>query len=452
MSENAPYYQTNFPPSEFTQRRAKVFEILEQQDAGDNASAVLQGAAATGSFDLFRQTNEFHYLCGVEVPHAYLRLDARSRKTTLYLPRRDPKHEHSEGAQLHSEDPQTVGRLTGIEDVRPPEALQADLQDAKTIYAARAPAEGRQMCRDVLTHAQRQKAADAWRAGPSPEEAFRERLKAVCPDAEFRDLTPILDRLRIVKSSLELDQMRLAGKLSAASVTDAMRSTKAGLMEYQLSAAAEYFVQANGAQGAGYRPIIACGENIWNAHYFRNNAPLRDGELVLMDYAPDCGNYTSDVGRMWPVSGTYSPTQRALYGFIVEYHKTLLRLIRPGPTAKQVMDEAAEVMRPVVEKTAWSKPWYVKAARETLKFQGHLSHGVGMAVHEAGDYRDQPLAPGVTFALDPQLWAPEEKIYVRVEDTVVVTEDGARVLTQDAPLELDDVERTMREPGMLESF
>jgi Xaa-Pro aminopeptidase len=226
-----------------------------------------------------------------------------------------------------------------------------------------------------------------------------------------------------------------------------MRVTRPGVLEYQLGALANYIYMLNGARGEGYRPIIASGENIWHIHYSLNNCPLKDGELVLMDVAPECSYYTSDIGRMWPVSGTYAPWQRELYGYVVKYHKVVLSRIRPGVTPDQVMDEAAEEMKEVWENWKFSKDVYREGARRTLEFRGHLSHPVGMAVHDDGGYNHRPLVAGTAFAVDPQMWIPEEKLYIRVEDTVVVTEDGIENLTTDAPLELDDVEALMRDEG-----
>jgi Xaa-Pro aminopeptidase len=173
--------------------------------------------------------------------------------------------------------------------------------------------------------------------------------------------------------------------------------------------------------------------------------------MVLMDFAPDVSYYTSDIGRMWPVSGTYSPLQRLLYGFMVEYHKELLARIRPGAEPAQILKESAEAMRPRIEATAFPEPYYREAAFRTLEFPGHLSHTVGMAVHDVGSYASAPLVAGTVFAVDPQMWVPEVETYVRVEDTVLVTDDGIEVLTSAAPLELDDVEATMCEGGLLQS-
>jgi Xaa-Pro aminopeptidase len=112
--------------------------------------------------------------------------------------------------------------------------------------------------------------------------------------------------------------------------------------------------------------------------------------------------------------------------------------------ADQVLAEAAAEMAKVVARTTFSKPAYESAARRTLEFKGHLSHPVGMAVHDVGNYQAQPLQPGVVFAVDPQMWVPEEKLYIRVEDTIAVTDSGIENFTRAAPLELDDVEAAMR--------
>jgi Xaa-Pro aminopeptidase len=272
------------------------------------------------------------------------------------------------------------------------------------------------------------------------------------PEADIRDLSPILDGMRLIKSPAEIALMRRAGELTAIAALEAMRSTRHGVMEYQLGAVAEYQFLVNGARGGGYRPIIPGGSRIWSAHYFRNNRQLRDGEMVLMDYAPDLGGYTSDIGRAWPVNGRHTIEQRELYGFIVKYHKVLLRTIRPGVTASQILAEAADQMRPVVETTSWSKPAYERAARRALDFTGHLSHPVGMAVHDVGSYWGLPLQPGLVFAVDPQMWVPEEQLYIRVEDTVAVTGSGVENLTALAPMELHDVERVVSDGGMLTQY
>ena len=432
-------FQADFPPEEFAARRERMFEAI-----GADAHALLQGAPPPRGFDVFRQSNQFYYACGIEVPQACLLLDGAERTATLYLPHR-PEGRSAEGASLAAEDSELIVEATGVDAVWPLESLAQHLHGASVLYTPHSPAEGRCGSRDELSRANRLVAADPWDGLPSREEHLIGLLRERCPGLEIRDLSPTLDALRAVKSPREVAVLRRAGRLSALAVAEAMRATRPGMVEYQLGAIASYVYLAHGARGEGYRAIIASGRNIWHAHYFRNNAAMQDGDLVLMDVAPDCGNYTSDIGRMWPINGTYAPWQRELYGYMVAYHKVLLGLVRPGATAEQITAEAAARMAKVVEATAWSKDAYAAAARRTLEFKGHLSHPVGMAVHDVGGYRSAPLRPGVVLTIDPQLWVPEDRLYVRVEDTVVVTADGIENLTAAAPLELDDVEAAMRE-------
>lgn len=431
-TSSALLFQTDFPPSEFATRRKRVFNQME-----DNTIAVLQGASPIGELELFRQSNEFYYLCGIEVPYAYLLLDASSHETILYLPERNLEQERGEGPILNADDTELAGKLTGVDEVRKTEEFAADIAGAKTVYAPKGGAEHHNPLDLFNTH-------------PKREAYFIQRLKDFCPQATIQDLSPIIFSLRALKSPNEIKLMRRAGQLTGLAVEEAMRCTKPGIMEFQLRSVADFTFLANGARGGGYPAIIAGGANAWHGHYFRNNCELQDGDLVLMDYAPDYGYYTSDIGRMWPINGKYTAWQRELYGFIVEYHKVLLKLIRPNVLASQIMDEAAMEMEDLINRTNFSKDYYEKAARQALEFRGHLSHTVGMDVHDRGDYRSQPLVTGTVFSVDPMMWIPEEKLYIRVEDTVVVTENGIDNLTQLAPLELDDVETVMKEKGILE--
>ena len=232
-----------------------------------------------------------------------------------------------------------------------------------------------------------------------------------------------------------------------------MRATRPGVTESDLGAVAEYVYRINGSRGAGYRPIIATGENIWFLHYYRNTSVLQDGDWVLMDVAPDVANYTSDIGRFWPVSGRYDDRQRRLYGFMVELHKAYLRHLGPGVMAADVDRAVVADMGPYVNQMHFATAAEERGVRAALAKPTGLTHTVGMAVHDNGSYKDGPFRPGLVFALDPQMWIPEERTYVRVEDTVVITEGGVENLTPQCPLELDAVEALMRTgPGILQQF
>jgi Xaa-Pro aminopeptidase len=251
--------------------------------------------------------------------------------------------------------------------------------------------------------------------------------------------------MRAVKSASELAVMREAGRLSALAVTEAMRFTRPGMLERRLSALASHIYLSHGALGEGYGQIVASGRNMQFGHYSRNNAVMRNGDIVLMDSAPDYQCYTSDIGRTWPVNGTYAPWQRELYGYIVKYQRTLLGLLRPGLRAEDILKAAAKKMARVIAKTRFSKKIYEQSARRTLEFKGHLSHPVGLSVHDVGGYRNKPLEPGVVLSVDAMLWVREEELYIRCEDTVAITADGIENFTAAAPLDPDAIEAVMRE-------
>ncbi|MFQ5807995.1 MAG: aminopeptidase P N-terminal domain-containing protein, partial [Armatimonadota bacterium] len=268
-----PLFQTHFPPAELADRRRKVLDAI-----GGDALALLQGLGPPRASEQFRQSNEFYYLCGVEVPQAYLLIDGRDGVTRLYLPPRDEGQIRSEGAILSADDADLTQELTGIDAVHGLEELRGHLQDAEVVYVPHKPAEGRMVSRDILVGRKRRIAADPWDTEASSEARFIGLLMDQFPRLAIRDLSPILDELRLIKSPQEVELSRRAGRLSALGVAEAMRCTKPGVWEYQLAAVMIYIYLSNGARGEGYRPIIAGGPNAWHGHYGRNNCVLRDGD------------------------------------------------------------------------------------------------------------------------------------------------------------------------------
>ena len=440
-------YQQILAPETFAARRRRVAERI-----GTRAVAVIQGARQPGTHDQFRQSNELFYLCGVEVPHAYLVVDGGDSTSALFLPHQDRHSVEAEGEHLSADNAERARELTGVDRVAALAALPAALRGAAAIFTPLSPAEGARSSWDTLRRAQEEAEADPFDGGPAREAAFARLLRERCPAARVADLSPVLDEMRLVKDEQEVAVLREAGAICADALTACIRATAPGVMEYQLAAVLEYHYRVSGSRGASYHPIIAGGTNAWYGHYNANDAPLGDGDLILVDCAPDLHYYTSDITRMWPVNGAYSDTQRALYGFMIAYHKALLAGIRPGRTDDQIHREAAQTMASYLDRTPFANPIHERAARSALEFPHHLSHPVGMAVHDVSHYRGKPLRPGIVFSVDPQMRIPEERLYLRVEDTVVVTEDGCENLTAAAPLEMDEVEATMREPGMIQQF
>lgn len=447
------HYQVDFPPEEFKARWKGVFEQI-----GDEAVAVVQGFPLSNGFIMPRQTNTFYYLSGIETPHAYILLDGRDKKVTLYMPPRNERLERSEGRILNADDEILIKKLVGVDAVFSTDDMRENfppgLDRGTVIYTMFTPAEGQGQSRYELEVANASIAADPWDGRVSREGRLVQLLRTRNRRNEVKDLTPIIDNLRSVKSPNEIALIRRASQLAGLGLIEAIKSTEPGVWEYQLDGIARYVFLINGARLEAYRSITASGTaNISNGHYYRNDSQLKSGDMVLMDYAPDFRYYVSDIGRMWPVNGTYEPWQRELLQIILEYRNVVLDIIRPGIMTEQVLEEARQRMKPIMKRYKFSKKIYQVAAEKMLRTGGGiLSHPVGLAVHDDGPYRHGPLKVGHVFSVDPQMWVPEENLYLRYEDTIVVTEDGNENFTEFLPSELDELEELVREKGMLQSF
>ena len=447
------HYQVDFPPEEFKARWKGVFEEI-----GDEAVAVVQGFPLSNGFIMPRQTNTFYYLSGIETPHAYILLDGRDKKVTLYMPPRNERLERSEGRILNADDEILIKKLVGVDAVFSTDDMRENfppgLDRGTVIYTMFTPAEGQGQSRYELEVANASIAADPWDGRVSREGHLVQLLRTRNRRNEVKDLTSIIDNLRSVKSPNEIALIRRASQLAGLGLIEAIKSTEPGVWEYQLDGIARYVFLINGARLEAYRSITASGTaNISNGHYYRNDSSLKSGDMVLMDYAPDFRYYVSDIGRMWPVNGTFEPWQRELLQIILEYRNVVLDIIRPGITTEQILEEARQKMKPIMKQYKFSKKIYKNAAEKMVQTGGGiLSHPVGLAVHDDGPYRHGSLRVGHVFSVDPQMWVPEENLYLRYEDTIVVTENGNENFTDFLPSELDELEKLVREKGMLQSF
>lgn len=334
--------------------------------------------------------------------------------------------------------------MTGVDRVAGREQLAPYLAGVSQLYTFLRDGEGPRACVRSLEDARKLVEADPWDGQPSRGAHLCAKLQARFPALVVEDLAPIIYEMRIHKSARELELLRRAGQLSAQGLCEAMRATRPGVMEYQLAAIQLHHYLAGGAWDASYPPIVAGGRNAFHGHYHANSAPLQDGDLVLADAAPDYRYYTSDITRMWPVNGRYTPAQRALYGFVTEYHKTLLAAIRPGRTCDEIEDEAVESMRGRLHEFDFATVSHATGPQWMFNFRSHLAHSVGMSVHDGLSHKDVPLCAGMVFSVDPQMKIEADRLYLRVEDTGVVTDDGFEVLTRDVPLELDAIEAVMQ--------
>jgi Xaa-Pro aminopeptidase len=445
-----PLYTRAFPAEEFARRRAHVVEQI-----GDGV-AIIQGATGPGAYRRFRQNNQFYYLTGVEVPRAILTIDGREKRSTLFLLPHDERAERWEGPVL-TPGPQAV-RLTGVDDVLPRDRFGAVLErmaaEGRILYLPHRPGTLGAGTADRSRSREQESLADPWDGRLSLEKTFIDKVGAHAPKSEIRDLDPVLDAMRLVKSPLEIATVREAARIACLGIQEVMRSARPGMYEYELEAIADYEFKRHNAQGIAYFAIVASGRNAAYPHYHAGQSRTEPGQFVLVDYGPDYNYYAADVTRMLPIDGTFSPWQREIYGVYLELYQALLTSIRPHVAPREILHEAAARMDAIVAQFPFTDP-KIKAAAERFvadhrdPARNGLGHWVGMAVHDVTAPYDV-LTPGMVFTIEPPLTIPDDRVYIRLEDTILVTEDGYENLSSALPVEIEDVEKLMAETGFAE--
>ncbi|MGC9969676.1 MAG: Xaa-Pro peptidase family protein [Bryobacteraceae bacterium] len=344
------------------------------------------------------QEPNFYYLTGWREEGAILLLTPAGE--TLFLPKRNPEREKYTGPATSAED-QNARAVTGFEQV-----------------LARTQFEG-QLAKALETHGR----VFALKADTA-------KVKSLAPLREAPDAQEMLARLRAVKSAGEIERIQRSTDVTVEAHRAAWRRIAAGLYEYQIAATMTYTMLEAGCEGNAYEPIVGSGPNATVLHYAKNSRRMEAGELVLMDVGAQCASYATDVTRTVPVSGKFTARQRELYEAVLGAQKAVLAAVKPGVTMNSLRQVATE---------------YLEAHGKLGKYLTHgVSHDVGLEVHDAppSSY-SQPLEAGMVITVEPGLYIPEEGIGIRIEDTLLVTAEGVKVLSAALPREADEIERAM---------
>ena len=444
-----------FPPEEFAARRAKVMEKI-----GDGV-AILQGTTERPGEQALRQNNQFFYLTGVVEPRALVIIDGRTKKTTLFL---QPKNERREQRMLGPalSPGAEAAAATGLDLVLPRDefarAVAELARDQRAIYTPFRP--------EVLGEASssdpaalwRATKADAWDGRISREEQFIAKLKEAAPRSSIADLDPIVDALRVVKSPREIALIREATRITGLAIMEVMRDARPGMTEYELQAPAEFVFKKWGAYGPSYFALIATGTNTYYSHYHKNTAVLKDGELVQFDYAPDYKYYQSDVTRVFPANGRFTPRQREFYTIYLKLYQAVMTSIRAHASAQDILKDAVVKMDAIMTSFTFTDAAIKQAAtqfvenyRRSSTTARSLGHAVGMEVHDVGGARPT-YEPGMVFTIEPAMKLESERLGLRLEDMIVITESGYENLSAFVPIEIDAIEKLMKEPGLSDAM
>jgi Xaa-Pro aminopeptidase len=442
-----------FPPDEYSARRARVMQKIGE------GVAILQGTTERPGEQPLRQANQFFYVSGVVEPLAILAIDGRTKRSTLFLnPRNERRENGMYGPGLYP-GAEAV-EATGVEAVLPRgdfARFLADVAaDGRTIYTPFRP--------EVLSSASaegpialaRATKNDPWDGRATREEVFREKLKSAAPRSEIKDLDPVLDEMRAFKSPREIAILREATRIAGLGIVEAMRDARPGMREYELQADAEFVFKKFGSYGAAYFALIATGQNTWYSHYHKNTAVLADGDLVQFDYAPDYKNYASDVTRIFPANGKFTPRQREFYTVYLRLYQALMTSIKVHARASDIIKEAVGKMDAILASYHFTDAKIETAAKQFVERYrtsraNSLGHTVGMEVHDVRNPA-ATLEPGLVFTIEPAMQIPEEHVGIRLEDMILITGAGYENLSALVPIEIADIEKMMAEPGLSDAL
>jgi len=425
-------FSPEFTGEEFLRRRQTIAGAI-----GAGASALLQGAPRSlTAHPKFSQSKIFYYVCGISLERCYLLIDGRSAKTTLFVP--PSGISGIRGGTLDEDSMAQIRSRMAIDEVLSTEALTEALEPVQTLYVLHQPDERVFATKGGIMGSSRLRAEDPLERHRRRDEVLIDRLRERFPSLEIADLGPIIANMRLIKSPAEIEVMRKTGEMSARVCVECMKSTRPGIPARALEAIGDYVFRMMGNCGHAYEFILEPSH--------QDSETLLDGDLVRVDCGPDYHYYTMDIARIWPVNGRYDQWQRHTCGLIVEYHKTLLRLLSPGKLSRELYDEAARLM---LAKYADDEKGTAILRNMIDRDVKYYNHNVGLSVHDAvTPYRDEPFKAGMVVAVDPMVWLDDAPHgYVRVEDTVLITEDGCESLTRSAPFELDEIEELMKQPG-----
>jgi Xaa-Pro aminopeptidase len=249
-------------------------------------------------------------------------------------------------------------------------------------------------------------------------------LRQRYPMAELRDLTPIVDIMRNIKTPAEIEVLRKNGKLSAEGVREAIAAARPNMFQYQIEARAYYVFYDGGAEGMAYPAIVGSGKNINTWHYFNNRNQILPNQLVVFDFAASLDHETMDITRTFNISGQFTPDQAKWYIVDLEAQKACIALLHPGRT----YEEAADAGKAVYGKAGIGQQW-----------RGFPGHFVGLATHDVMRPTG-PIRAGQVVTVEPIVEFPEKQMHFRVEDTVLITNTDPEVLSSGVPKEMTEVE------------
>lgn len=435
--------------------KPQLVEFMRRMDK--NSVAIIPAAReAVRSHDThyrYRQNSDFFYLTGFEEPEAIAVIaPGRDKKFTMFVRPRDLEQEIWNGYRSGVEG--------AVKDYSADEAFPISEFDEKLQEIMDGP--------DVLYYAFGHTSAEMDQRIIRQLTSMREtNRKPLEPPRTIVDPSTILHEMRVIKNEAEIEIMQKAADIAADAHVEAMKSVRPGMKEYEVEAMLEAYFRKHGAAGSSYTSIVGSGGNATVLHYISNQDELKDGDLLLVDAGAEYKGYASDITRTFPINGKFTQAQRDIYDLVLKTQKSCVDMVRPGVRLEDLKTHSIELLTEGMVELGLLKgePKKLIEEKKYMQFYMHnLGHYLGIDVHDAGRYyfngESRPAEVGMVMTIEPGLYIspdtsripegfnkdiPEKYlgIGVRIEDDVLVTENGARVLTHRVPKDADEIEALM---------
>lgn len=270
---------------------------------------------------------------------------------------------------------------------------------------------------------------------------FVKTFKDKYPQIVIKNISSRINPLRMIKSEEEVAEMQKAIDITIDGVKSLMKNAKAGMKEYELEAYFDFACKTKGVKDLAFRTIAAAGKNATTLHYVDNNSEITDKDLILFDLGAQWNYYNADITRTFPVSGTFTERQKEVYEAVLRVNKAVIEKIKPGVVYKELNAWATDLIAEECIKLG-----IIKEKKEVSKYYWHsIGHNLGLDTHDSEPQgRNFVFDEGMVFTVEPGIYIGEEGIGIRIEDDVLVTADGCRVLTKDMIKEVKDIEEFMK--------
>lgn len=428
--------QLIFEKSEYVGRREKLMDMIP------DGIAVFRGAPLPDGISQFFQYNNIMYFSGLEIPNIILIIDGVKRTTTLFM---TISESEARGEGISTELVKDPGRFTGIEKVLPYDqftpVLTSLVKESRNIYTLfKADELIGEVSGEKANSLRKSMTENEWDGRLTRELQFVSKLHEKFPAAVVKDCSNIVSDLRKIKSKAEIEILRVAGEIGVKAHLAFMKAADVNVKEKYLASLFQHSCKKEDAQEIAYATIIMSRENMPYGHYNRYNRTLRDGDFIILDAGPNYKYYTVDISTSMPASGKFTPKQKELYELANGIREVCIKNFRPGITLGIV---GQNVRKYLVDKGLDPED---KRYAGYVRLAGY-NHSVGMAVHDGmGTFlgSNEVLKEGFVFACDINMIYEDIEIGIRLEDTVLITQNGCEVLSAGLPRTIKEIEETMK--------